>query len=160
MDRFQEIGPDGKPCKACVSTEELLKQGMKVLKSQKKSNKDEEIQRINNNCPVDKDELGRSTWKLLHTISVYYPDKPSDKNKEDVKKTIESLAEVYPCNHCAEDFRKDIKENPIKLESRNELANWMCEVHNRVNEKIGKDIFDCSKVYERWYDGWKDGSCS
>uniref|UniRef100_A0A0K0DU75 Sulfhydryl oxidase n=1 Tax=Strongyloides stercoralis TaxID=6248 RepID=A0A0K0DU75_STRER len=154
MDRFQELGPDGKPCKACISTEELLKQGMKFMKK----NKEKEV-KVRDDCPVDKDELGRSTWKLLHTISVYYPEKPSQKNKEDVKRTIESLAEVYPCTHCAEDFRNDIKKNPIKLDSRVELANWMCDAHNRVNEKIGKEKFDCKKVFERWYDGWSDGSC-
>ncbi|KAK6030227.1 hypothetical protein OSTOST_03649, partial [Ostertagia ostertagi] len=29
-------------------------------------------------CPPDKDELGRSTWNLLHTMSVYYPEKPTE----------------------------------------------------------------------------------
>uniref|UniRef100_A0A0K0FU38 Sulfhydryl oxidase n=1 Tax=Strongyloides venezuelensis TaxID=75913 RepID=A0A0K0FU38_STRVS len=156
MDRFQELGPDGKPCKACVSAEDLIKQGMKIFQK----SKDKEKKKVRKDCPVDKDELGRSTWKLLHTISVYYPSNPTEKNKADVKNTIESLAQIYPCSHCAEDFRNDIKEHPIKLENRNELANWMCEVHNRVNEKIGKEKFDCSRVFERWYDGWKDGSCT
>jgi len=26
----------------------------------------------------------------------------------------------------------------------------MCEMHNEVNERLGKDIFDCSRVDERW----------
>ena len=32
-------------------------------------------------------------------------------------------------------------------------------MHNEVNRRIGKKEFDCSKVDERWCDGWKDGSC-
>ena len=32
-------------------------------------------------------------------------------------------------------------------------------MHNEVNRRIGKKEFDCSKVDERWRDGWKDGSC-
>ena len=35
----------------------------------------------------------------------------------------------------------------------------MCEMHNRVNVKLGKPEFDCSKVFQRWRDGWEDGSC-
>jgi mitochondrial FAD-linked sulfhydryl oxidase len=35
----------------------------------------------------------------------------------------------------------------------------MCDMHNRVNTKLGKQLFDCDRVMERWYDGWKDGSC-
>lgn len=47
-------------------------------------------------CPVDKDELGRSTWKLLHTMAAYYPDTPSSDEKSAMKTTIESLSKVYP----------------------------------------------------------------
>ena len=67
--------------------------------------------------------------------------------------------QTYPCPHCAEDFRVDIKQHPVELADREKFARWMCEMHNRVNVKLGKNVFDCSKVQERWYDGWKDGSC-
>lgn len=39
------------------------------------------------------------------------------------------------------------------------LSKWFCDVHNEVNVRLGKDKFDCSRVLERWKDGWKDGSC-
>ena len=32
-------------------------------------------------------------------------------------------------------------------------------MHNDVNKRMGKKLFDCSKIDERWLDGWKDGSC-
>jgi len=35
----------------------------------------------------------------------------------------------------------------------------MCEVHNMVNRKLEKPLFDCSDVNERWRDGWADGHC-
>jgi len=35
----------------------------------------------------------------------------------------------------------------------------MCEAHNMVNRKLEKPLFDCSKVNERWRDGWADGHC-
>ena len=43
--------------------------------------------------------------------------------------------------------------------SRHNFSQWMCRLHNDVNKRIGKPVFDCSKVDERWRDGWKDGSC-
>uniref|UniRef100_A0A915DZJ8 Sulfhydryl oxidase n=1 Tax=Ditylenchus dipsaci TaxID=166011 RepID=A0A915DZJ8_9BILA len=110
-------------------------------------------------CPVNKDELGRSTWNLLHTIAAVFPDRPTDTQKKDVVDTLTSLSKTYPCAHCAEDFRKDLVENPPQVEDREKLSKWMCELHNRVNEKIGKDIFDCSRTNERWFEGWRDGSC-
>lgn len=52
-----------------------------------------------------------------------------------------------------------IKKNPPKTKSKDELAKWLCERHNTVNVKLGKPVFDCRKVHERWRDGWLDGSC-
>ena len=56
---------------------------------------------------------------------------------------------------------------PIRLKDGDEpdtkdnqaLSEWFCNVHNEVNERLGKPKFDCSKVMERWKDGWADGSC-
>lgn len=52
-----------------------------------------------------------------------------------------------------------LKDSPPKTESQESLSMWLCELHNNVNERIGKPLFDCSKVFERWRDGWKDGRC-
>ena len=35
----------------------------------------------------------------------------------------------------------------------------MCELHNEVNDRLGKPQFDCDKVDERWRTGPADGSC-
>lgn len=56
-------------------------------------------------------------------------------------------------------FLNSLKQNPINVDSQNEFSQWLCQFHNRVNAKLGKPIFDCSKVNERWRDGWLDGSC-
>lgn len=52
-----------------------------------------------------------------------------------------------------------LKIDPPKTESQEALSQWLCRLHNKVNIKTGKEIFDCSKVNERWRDGWLDGSC-
>ncbi len=33
---------------------------------------------------MDKDELGQATWKFLHTLSVNYPDRPSQQEQKDM----------------------------------------------------------------------------
>jgi hypothetical protein len=37
-------------------------------------------------------------------------------------------------------------KHPPKVESRKELSQYMCELHNEVNKYLGKPVFDCSKV--------------
>ncbi|KAH8396064.1 hypothetical protein KR222_002524, partial [Zaprionus bogoriensis] len=110
-------------------------------------------------CPLDKVRLGISTWGLLHTMAAFYSDNPTDTEKRDMRTFFEVLSRLYPCEYCAKDFRTDIEVNPINVNSQKDLALWLCKFHNRVNDKLGKPLFDCSKVNERWRDGWLDGSC-
>uniref|UniRef100_A0A914PNR8 Sulfhydryl oxidase n=1 Tax=Panagrolaimus davidi TaxID=227884 RepID=A0A914PNR8_9BILA len=157
MDYFDK---NGKPCKACFSVEDMMKMSKKF--SEKKATSSTSSTEINEKtiqnvveerrvkqCPVDKDELGRSTWNLLHTMAAYYPEKPSTEEKKTMETTLISLSKTYPCSYCADDFRKDLKVHPPKLENREELSKWMCEMHNRVNKKLGKDIFDCTKYMNK-----------
>ncbi|CAI4225498.1 unnamed protein product [Auanema sp. JU1783] len=170
MEGF-EIGPDGKPCRACISVEEMMKKGRelaeKKLKNSQSTNSEIDMKQQypttssdhHTNCPVDKDELGRSTWNLLHTMSVYYPENPTEQKKTATANFLENLGKTYPCEVCAEDLQKDLKKEPPNLTNRKEFALWMCHLHNKVNGKLGKPDFDCSNVFERWKDGWKDGTC-
>nr|CCA15302.1 augmenter of liver regeneration putative [Albugo laibachii Nc14] len=109
-------------------------------------------------CPLDREELGRSTWGLMHSIGVYYPEKPSEEYQRHARSFVEALALMYPCSDCAEDFRKEIAKCPPKVESRQAFSMWLCEQHNLVNEKIGKPLFQCnmSTLSERWRTGKKE----
>lgn len=52
-----------------------------------------------------------------------------------------------------------LKTNQPDTSSRHALSQWLCYLHNGINVRLGKPEFDCSRVDERWKDGWKDGSC-
>jgi len=110
-------------------------------------------------CPLDRETLGRNTWSLLHTIAVQYPRSPTAREKEDMREFIRLISVLYPCSYCAKEFREDISKLPPNLDSRKALSLWFCQIHNRVNAKLNKPQFDCSKIEERWHTGWKDGSC-
>ena len=95
---------NGRPCKACVSVEDMIRMSREAAKKkiipveEKKLPKPVDVEQPSTSrradCPVDKDELGRSTWNLLHTMAAYYPEKPSGDEKKSMKDTIESLSKV------------------------------------------------------------------
>lgn len=58
-------------------------------------------------CPYDKDDLGKSTWGLLHTMAANYPDKPTAKNIEEVSTFFSLLSKYYPCEYCAKDLKHE-----------------------------------------------------
>jgi len=110
-------------------------------------------------CPPDRQELGVASWSLLHSVAAYYPAKPTPQQQADASLFLTLFSRLYPCHECAEDLKKDLAESPPRVRNAKEFSEWMCQLHNKVNVKLGKQTFDCSKVFERWRDGWKDGSC-
>ncbi|XP_050426482.1 FAD-linked sulfhydryl oxidase ALR [Adelges cooleyi] len=153
------------PCRTCtdfrtfaMSRRQMSDDNNVSVRDQRSKVQAEDLKR-GDDCPLDKEELGRSTWNLLHTIAATYPNNPSAKNKSDIQQFLVLLSRVYPCEICADDFAEILVHCPPKTDSQESLSQWVCEVHNMVNRKLGKPQFDCTKVMERWRDGWKDGRC-
>ncbi|KAI7960950.1 hypothetical protein MJO28_001439 [Puccinia striiformis f. sp. tritici] len=171
------IGPDGKPCKACSGFQAWTKQTKRQIGgAPKQAGKNEEapmdkvepgstssgrtIVEEHADCPADSHRLGRHTWTLLHTIGSYYPvEKPSQIHQESTLQLIKSLSIIYPCQPCASHLQDYLAKFPPQIENRSKLERWLCEAHNDVNVRLGKEVFDCSSVSKRWRDGWDDGHC-
>jgi hypothetical protein len=105
--------------------------------------------------PPSLSELGKAGWTLIHTVASAYPSQPDIQEKKNASRFFLSLAQLYPCHSCAEDFQRFVLRSPPRVESQDELTQWTCELHNHVNRKLGKDEFDCSKFQDRWGD-WSE----
>ena len=68
---------------------------------------------------------------------------------------MHALAQLYPCSECADDLREQLDASPPRVGSRSELSVWLCQVHNRINEKLGKPVYSCdlAALDARWRTG-------
>ncbi|KAI4133111.1 MAG: hypothetical protein LQ338_000376 [Usnochroma carphineum] len=164
------LGKDGKPCRSCTSSADWAALMKRSIAKDKPSTTTEKSTPPSvataslappPDCPPDVEELGRSTWTLLHTISASYPSQASPTQQSEMRQFLGLFGKLYPCWVCAEDFQEWMsrKGNEPRVESRDGLGRWMCEAHNEVNRKLGKKEFDCGRWEERWRTGWKDGRC-
>ncbi|KAF1985738.1 mitochondrial FAD-linked sulfhydryl oxidase ERV1 [Aulographum hederae CBS 113979] len=162
------LGPDGKPCRACNSKAAfsswaaMAKGKVDSPQTTTAATSTPTTSALStDDCPPDVETLGRSSWTLLHTITASYPPRPSPALQRDTTTFLSLFAQLYPCWTCAEDFQKYIASDNgrPRVSSREEFGRWMCEAHNAVNEKLGKERFDCGRWEERWRTGWKDGRC-
>ncbi|PCH44158.1 FAD-dependent thiol oxidase [Wolfiporia cocos MD-104 SS10] len=175
------LGPDGKPCKICTAFRNWKvprkaqaegdnpKQGsqqktaamMAAFASGKGFSQQSDSDIRPEHCPPDVEQLGRATWTFLHTTAAYYPERPTPTQRANMLSLLRSLPLLYPCSHCASHLGTNMQEHPPDVSGRVALSRWLCERHNDVNVRLGKERFDCAieKTDERWKDGPSDGSC-
>ncbi|WWC73479.1 uncharacterized protein I206_107449 [Kwoniella pini CBS 10737] len=105
-----------------------------------------------------KAELGRSAWKVLHLMTLRYPDEPTEDDRQALKSYFYLFSRLYPCGECATEFQALLKEYPPQTGSRKSASLWLCHVHNLVNERLGKPEFDCLTLDETYDCGCGDES--
>ncbi|KIJ66018.1 hypothetical protein HYDPIDRAFT_27220 [Hydnomerulius pinastri MD-312] len=103
-----------------------------------------------------KAELGRATWKLLHTMTLRYPENPTQDEREALESYMYLTSRLYPCGECAAEFQELLKKFPPQTSSRLAASLWLCSVHNEVNTRLKKPTFDCSKLDETYDCGCGD----
>lgn len=65
------------------------------------------------------------------------------------------LTSLYS-GQCAEHFQKMLIKYPPQTSSREAASQWGCFVHNIVNEKLHKEIFDCNEISDKYNCGCAD----
>ena len=50
---------------------------------------------VDSTYTVSRDEVGRATWTLLHSIASYYPDTPTRQQQKDVKNFVRPLCSSF-----------------------------------------------------------------
>ena len=99
---------------------------------------------------------GPGAWTFLHSVTLNYPDTPSQQDKNEYADFFYSLANILPCSICQNHFRNNLNELPIKLylQSKNTLVEWLFEIHNRINVETKKKIItlqEFKKIYKDIY---------
>lgn len=91
-----------------------------------------------------KNKLGRDTWRFLHTLANGYPNYPTNRDKLLMRNFLDTLTEIYPCNLCKRHMKEMFRKNPYKLNNRGEFVIYLCNIHNIVNKRLGKDLYECN----------------
>lgn len=98
---------------------------------------------------------GPEMWTCLHTISLNYPLKPTYQDKLDYYKFFYALKNVLPCGWCRKNYERNIRELPIRLNSKRDFVYWLIDLHNEVNGKEGKRPYTYNEVIKYYEDKLK-----
>ena len=95
---------------------------------------------------------GPSAWTFLHTITYNYPENPTNEDKSNYLNFFDSLKHVLPCKKCQAHYKENLKKYDINnsLNSRQDLVEWLIDLHNDVNRDTGKSVWTYSDVYNKY----------
>ena len=88
---------------------------------------------------------GPGGWIFLHTITMNYPNNPTEDQKFYYKQLFENLRYTLPCEKCANHYAENLKKYPLDqaLKSKEKLIKWLIDIHNEVNIKnVGEKCFN------------------
>jgi len=95
---------------------------------------------------------GPSAWTFLHTITFNYPEDPTEDDKRTYYNFFMNLKDVLPCKKCQEHYKENIQKYDLNnsLDSRQDLVQWLIDIHNEVNKDTGKSIWAYEDVYNKY----------
>jgi len=87
---------------------------------------------------------GPMGWMTLHSISLLYPDNPSQSDKQILETFLNEFANSITCPHCEQHF-KTMFENYRKIHpewssSKFQLFLFVARAHNTVNKRLEKPL--------------------
>ena len=87
-------------------------------------------------------------WHTIHIVALGYSKNPTYTDKTCAKEFYESLAFLLPCSICREHYKGYLQEKPIStfLDSRTDLIKWTIQIHNKVNQMLGKPEWTLEEV--------------
>ena len=105
---------------------------------------------------IDPSLWGKVTWKTLHYIGYAFPEQPTEEQKRAALNLLFSLANLLPCEKCRQHYSSYLAESPPNVESREGFARYLNELHNKVNERLGKETvaYDSTRPYGKSQVSW------
>jgi hypothetical protein len=88
----------------------------------------------------------KDMWTVLHTSSVYLPEKLNEKEEQEYEYFVDGLLHfATKCDESLNLFTKEyIHKNKYNFQSRESAAKWLCTLHNAYNINNDKYLFECS----------------
>lgn len=102
---------------------------------------------------IDPNHFGPYFWATLHFICLGVSDNLTDEQKNGYIQFFNNLHYVIPCRSCGDHLRENLQKiKPIDyaLVSSDELFKWSVDLHNVVNDMLGKPRMNYEDAYKFW----------
>jgi Erv1 / Alr family len=95
---------------------------------------------------------GPYVWATIHLVCIGAPDVLDGQTQMQFRSFLNSLQYVIPCAECRAHLKQNLEQLPVDphLASSKELFAWSVNLHNLVNQQLGKPQVSQEEAYAHW----------
>ena len=97
---------------------------------------------------MDPQIWGKHGWIFLHSVTLAYPDEPTENDKQNYRTFFNILPMILPCSACRQNLNNHMEKVSLEqaLTNKKSLVKWLIAVHNETNTTLGKPILSYEEV--------------
>ena len=98
------------------------------------------------------DHWGPYVWASIHLICIGAPEVLDASQQLHYKVFFNTLPYVIPCEKCSTHLKENLQKLPVddRLTGRADLFKWSVDLHNVVNEMLGKPVMSYKDAEAKW----------
>ena len=109
---------------------------------------------------MDPQIWGKHGWIFLHSVTLAYPDEPTENDKQNYRAFFNILPKILPCSACRQNLNKHMEKISLEqaLINKKSLVKWLIAIHNETNITLGKPIISYDEfitIYKQLYNDCK-----
>lgn len=92
---------------------------------------------------IDPKLWGKSGWIFLHSVTLGYPNNPTEEDKNNYKIFFNLIKNILPCNNCRKNYGNSIEKYKLTddiLMTRDTLVNWLIKIRMEDQYTYNKNI--------------------
>ena len=103
---------------------------------------------------INNDVWGPYYWFFLHTISLNYPNHPTENLKKKYYDLISNFYLFIPDLKIGSEFNDLITQYPVSpfLDSKKSFIHWVHSIHNKINLNLGKPKISLTNFYDEYFE--------
>jgi hypothetical protein len=96
-------------------------------------------------------------WFFLHTVAESYPMHPNEVTKRKYYDLIQNIPMFIPNDDISEKFSRMLDKYPVTpyLDNRDSFVRWVHFMHNKINNKLGKQEISLPNALEKYREQYK-----
>ena len=101
---------------------------------------------------MDPQIWGKHGWIFLHSVTMAYPDRPTEDDKHNYRTFFNVLPTILPCGKCRINLNEHMSKLSLEsaLTDKKSLVKWLISIHNETNATLGKPTLTYEKVIEMY----------